>query len=917
MTIYGRAQERAALEAAVAAGAPGACLALVGEAGIGKSALARHAAAAAREAGRAVMEGYSTLGLAEPLGVICDAVRAAGRAGLDPGVSRDRLATGFPALVLPELGGGEIETGNLGATFEAAARYLAALSARRGLLVVLEDLHWADATSLSLVPFLARALRREPVALLITYRPDDETGSPALSGMRAELRRGRLADERLLAPLASEEAAALLAEAIGAAPAPDVRDELLRLSGGNPFALEELARAALESGWLDAASGRRAGEGAVELPWTLAEAIQARAARLDAPERELLAWAAAIGERFELALLLASSGRSEDQVLDSLERLQAAGLILEEDQAGTEAFAFRHALVHEALSREGLAAQRRRRHRAILEAGEALMAAGAIEVSSAALARQAVAAGAREAAFAHSRAAAERAQELGAVEEAAAHLERALDLWSLEDGPQLQAELLLACGRLRARLLRGDVRAVNLLERAEAAYRQLGDEATAAWALAALAEARYFAGDMARAFTDWEVAIPALRRGGSVKALRAALAAQGVFLALDKRTQAALDAAEEGLALPADGTADEALDRVALLTTAGMIVMRRCDEERGRAFLDEAIRLAVARHDDIGAARAHYNLVFGNFLMMTAQEVAAGLARAAELVARHGLHRLQAWYVSQQAEILYGMGQPDTGQRLADEAETLLDPDEPAEVIRFFLGAGAAQRELLAGELDKAQAAYTALLDWTIAEESERFAEGVHNGIASARLLAGDGSGALAAMRQTVEHYSALIERRDAEVEVAWFQVAALAAGGESERAAEVAAWAAGVISDHPCTRYGQALVRLPLDPGAAAAIAQATAEHEAAGWALDACVQRAAAAIVAERAGARDQAVAFLRANLERFRAMGSDAMCRRIEAQLRALGARAPSGRGRAGAGGPVGPRDRGAGPGRRGPD
>ena len=55
--------------------------------------------------------------------MICDAVRAAGRAGLAPG-GRDRLATGFPALVLPELGGGEVETGNLGATFEAAARYL-------------------------------------------------------------------------------------------------------------------------------------------------------------------------------------------------------------------------------------------------------------------------------------------------------------------------------------------------------------------------------------------------------------------------------------------------------------------------------------------------------------------------------------------------------------------------------------------------------------------------------------------------------------------------------------------------------------------------------------------------------------------------------------------------------------------------
>ena len=241
----------------------------MGEAGIGKSALARHAAEAARTGGRAVIEGYSTLGLAEPLGVICDAVRAAGRAGLGPGGSRDRLAAGFPALVLPELGGGEIETGNLGATFEAAARYLSALAGRRGLLVVLEDLHWADATSLSLIPFLARALPREPVALVLTYRPDDEAGSPSLAGLRQELRRGGLGSEQVLGPLAPDEAGAMLADMLGLAPAPEVAAELMRLAAGNPFALEELAAAALESGWIDAASGggRAPGRCSFPGPW--------------------------------------------------------------------------------------------------------------------------------------------------------------------------------------------------------------------------------------------------------------------------------------------------------------------------------------------------------------------------------------------------------------------------------------------------------------------------------------------------------------------------------------------------------------------------------------------------------------------------------------------------------------------------
>ena len=846
-----------------------------------------------------MIEGHSTLGLAEPLGVICDAVRGAGRAGLAP-AGRDRLASDFPALVLPELGAGTIETGNLGATFEAASRYLGALAARSGLLVVLEDLHWADATSLSLVPFLARALRGRPVAFVLTYRPDDDTGTPALSAMRAELVRERLAEELPLAPLAPPEAAALLAETLGRAPAPDVRDELLRLSGGNPFALEELARTALESGWLDAASGRRTGLGAVELPWTLAEAIQARAARLDPADREVIGWAAAIGERFELALLCAASDLPEERALASLARLGGAGLIVEDPHDPADAFAFRHALVHEALSREGLQAQRRRRHRAILEAGEALAAEGRIEVSSAALARHAVAAGARERAIAHSRAAVERSQELGAVEEAAAHLDRALDLWTPEDGPELQAELLFACGQTRARLLRGDVRAVDLLERAQAAHGALGNEAMAARSLAALAYARAEAGDWSRAFADWETAIASLRRMGSTSALRSALAGQAIYLSLAKRPADGERVAEEGLGLPLDGTLEEAIDRVTLLTVRGMLMQRRGDEAGGRALLDEAIRLAVDHHDDVGAARAHFNLAFGNFLLRPAQEVVAGLARAAELVGRHGLHRQRAHYTALQAWVLAWMGELDASLRLGAEAEGLLDPGDPAEIIRFELAMRTAQVLLVAGELDEAERAHAALLATAIATESERFEETGRAGMASARLLAGDGAGALEVMRPTVDNYLALMWRGSAEVETAWIEVAVLAAGGDHEQAGQIAAWAAGVLPGHPCIRYGLALLELGQRPAAAAALEEAVLEHEAAGWVLDAALQRSAAAIVAADAGAREVAVGVLRASLDRFRRLGFEPMCRHLEARLRRLGERAPSARGRAGAGG-----------------
>ena len=900
MTIHGRAHERVALEAAVAPGAPGALLALVGEAGIGKSALARHAAEAARQAGRPVIEGYCTLGLAEPLGVVCDAVRAAGRAGLDPGGSRDRLAMGFPALVLPELGGGEVETGNLGATFEAAARYLRALAGRRGLLLVLEDLHWADATSLSLIPFLARALARDPAAMLLTYRPDDETGSPSLAGLRKELRRGGLGSEHVLGPLSPGQASATMADILGLAPAPEVAAELMRLAAGNPFALQELAVAARESGWIDAASGRRAGTGPLQLPWTLAESIQGRAAALEPPERELISWAAAIGERFDLRLLSSAARLDPDQTLDSLALLARTGLVGEDpaDPVGNS-FAFRHALVHEALSREGLAAQRALRHRAILEAAEELAGAGEIEVSAAELARHAVAAGERYRALVHSRAAAARALELGAVEDAAAHLERAIGLWSTEDGPWLRAELLFACGRLRTRLARGDSRAAGFLEEARAAFLELGDEAAAAWSLAVLADDHWRGGESRRPFREWERSIPDLRRTGPPEALRWALTTYARALAFEKQVGAAARAAEEGLALvPAAATADEAFDRVSLLSTMGTIALWRCDATASRALFGEAVRLAIEHHDDLGAAQAHHLQSLANLLLVSVSEMVDGQTRAVELVARHGLRELQAYYVECLAYVAVQAGDWARARRLIDDCESLLDPDDPAEWTRWGLGEDRAWLLVGEGELELAEQAYTALLRSGLTRQSARFGDDTREGAAVARLLGGDTPGALELLRPTVDSFVELIARGEAEPDSIAPKVAVLVAAGEGRPAAEIVSWAVGLLPGHPYIRCCQALLDLPSDPArAAAALEEAASGLEAGGHLLEGAWQRVAAAgIAAGVDGGAEPASALLRSAHDRFRKMGSEAWCRRIEERLRALGERAPSRRTRA---------------------
>ena len=124
------------------------------------------------------------------------------------------------------------------------------------------------------------------------------------------------------------------------------------------------------------------------------------------------------------------------------------------DNASGQWLAFRHALVHEALGQEGLAALRQSRHSRILEAAEALVAEGEIDISAAELARQAIAAGDRPRALAHSCAAAAGRRRSVPSRRPFTTSKWALSLWSEADG-ELRAELLMACGRMRSHVERG------------------------------------------------------------------------------------------------------------------------------------------------------------------------------------------------------------------------------------------------------------------------------------------------------------------------------------------------------------------------------------------------------------------------------------------------------------------------------
>ena len=264
------------------------------------------------------------------------------------------------------------------------------------------------------------------------------------------------------------------------------------------------------------------------------------------------------------------------------------------------------------------------------------------------------------------------------------------------------------------------------------------------------------------------------------------------------------------------------------------------------------------------------------------------MARAAELVARHGLRELQAYYVECLAYVAVQAGDWARARRLIDECESLLDPDDPAEWTRWGLGDDRAWLLVGEGELELAEQAYTALLGSGLTRRSARFGDDTREGAAVARLLGGDAPGALELLRPTVDSFVELIAGGEAEPDSIAPKVAVLVAAGEGGPAAEIVSWAVGLLPGHPYIRCCEALLDLPSDPArAAAALEEAASGLEAGGHRLEGAWQRVAAAgIAAGVHGGAEPAANLLRGALERFRVLGSEAWCRRLEAMLRSWG-------------------------------
>jgi class 3 adenylate cyclase/predicted ATPase len=321
-------------------------------------------------------------------------------------------------------------------TLEVLLDQLEALSRRRPTLVLFEDAHWADPSTLEFIDLLVERVRAIPTLLLLTFRPEF---APSWIGQ------GHVT-QLPLNRLGRRQGAALVQQVCGDKALPqEVLDQVLEKTDGVPLFMEELTKTVLESGLLRAVGDRYELTGpipSIAIPATVHDSLMARLDRL-APVREVAQTAAAIGRRFSFQLLSAVSHLEVEELCQALDQLTDAELIFCRGSPPHAIYTFKHALVQDAAYQSLLRSRRAVLHARILAALEQ-DSPEIKELEPELFAHHATQAGKVEEAVRYWHAAGERALERSANAEAVGHLTKGLELLREFPDPTLRGALELS-----------------------------------------------------------------------------------------------------------------------------------------------------------------------------------------------------------------------------------------------------------------------------------------------------------------------------------------------------------------------------------------------------------------------------------------------------------------------------------------
>ena len=675
--FVGRKDEMAALAALLrraGEGEPGFAI-IAGEAGVGKTRLAGELAGQAAESGFMVLTGQCVELGAEglPLAPLIDALRTLAHTTA-PDELAEVLGSARRGLgrLLPELdpdaaaepaGDGiraadEIQVAQL---LELVLGLLSRLSDRRPVMVVLEDLHWADQSTRELVAFLIRSLRGVRVLLLATYRSDELNRRHPLRSLITSWDRVRSVERIEVRRFDRDEVAAQLGAIFAAEPAPDLVDLVFDRSGGNAYLVEELA-GVMDDG--DPAT----------LPPSLRDVLLSRVDSLSPAAQRLLRIAAVAGRSVPEGLLAEIAGAGDADFYAGLREAVESHLLVV-DRTG-RGYAFRHALTRDAVYEDMLPGERGSLHAAY---GEALARepglAGDAAAVPAALAHHWYAALDLPRALPASVAAARHALTSFAPAEAQRHLERALEIWPrVPDAEQRtemdHAELAALAGEAAYQAGAVD-RAVSLLDQALEELPSTGDGVRRALVLDRRAHAVRDTGGEGDAVRTLEQALALLPSDQVTQAHAVVLASLAASLVRTGDIERARDVAARAVQAARDvGAAQQEADAS---ITLGLVRGYLAANGEGVDDLRTGLTLAQSQAAPVTALRAYVNLSDVLELIGRHDEAAQVAREGMALAGRVGLARSVGCYLAGNlADVLLRLGRWTEVNQLITQALNMM-----------------------------------------------------------------------------------------------------------------------------------------------------------------------------------------------------------------------------------------------------
>ena len=396
-----------------------------GDAGVGKTRLVAELACLARSRGFTVLSGRcAEIGDAVPYLPLADALRDAttgpspGGAVLDALAARPVLSRLLPDRSESQPAGGDMPGLVQQQLFGAVLGMLTEIAGAAPVLLILEDLHWADQSTRDLVTFLSRMLHSERIALVATYRSDDMHRRHPLRPLVAELLRLPSVGSVELGPLTSSAMAELLTSQSRRRLDAEAISQMITRAEGNAYYAEELLAASSNGN---------------HLPAGLADLLLARVERVSAQAQQVLRTAAVTGRRVDDELVRQASGLDE-QLYDSAVREAVANQLLVPD--GDQGYSFRHALLREAVYADLMPGERTRLHARLADLLADDQRFAEVPGTAAELAHHCLASHDIPGAFTASVRAGREAERLAAPAEAHRHYDQALSLWERVSEPE-------------------------------------------------------------------------------------------------------------------------------------------------------------------------------------------------------------------------------------------------------------------------------------------------------------------------------------------------------------------------------------------------------------------------------------------------------------------------------------------------